>query len=89
MIFIRPLIVGDGGKLAKFSHAQYDSIRRSQQETFDDRSLVKPRDWAVLPEEQSFQRNLPIPLPQNIRMLMDQDRARSTTASGQAAVPAP
>ena len=89
MIFIRPLIVGDGGKLAKFSHAQYDRIRKSQQKTFDDRSLVEPRDWAVLPKEQSFQRNLPIPMPQNIRMLMDQDRARSTTASGQAAAPAP
>ena len=89
MIFIRPLIVGDGGKLAKFSHAQYDRIRKSQQETFDDRSLVKPRDWAVLPEEQSFQRNLPIPLPQNIRMLMDQDRARNTTASGQTAATTP
>ena len=89
MIFIRPLIVGDGGKLAKFSHAQYDRIRKSQQETFDDRSLVEPRDWAVLPEEQSFQRNLPIPLPQNIRMLMDQDRARNTTASGQTAATTP
>lgn len=89
MIFIRPLIVGDGGKLAKFSHAQYDRIRKSQQDTFDDRSLVNPRDWAVLPKEQSFQRNLPIPMPQNIRILMDQDRARDNTASGQAAATTP
>jgi len=89
MIFIRPLIVGDGGKLAKFSQSQYDRIRQSQRDTFDDRSLVNPRDWAVLPEEQSFQRNLPIPLPQNIRTLMEQDRARSTTASGQTAAAAP
>lgn len=84
MIFIRPLIVGDGGKLAKFSHAQYDRIRQSQKDTFDDRSLVDPRDWAVLPEEQSFQRNQPIPMPKNIQTLMEQDRARSKAASGQA-----
>lgn len=89
MIFIRPLIVGDGGRLAKFSHAQYDRIRQSQQDTYDDRSLIEPRDWAVLPDEQSFQRNLPIPIPQNIRTLMNQDRARSQTASGQTTASTP
>lgn len=82
MVFIRPLIIGDGGKLAKFSHAQYDRIRKSQQDAYDERSLVKPRDWAVLPQENSFQRNLPIPLPQNIQTLMNQDRVRRATASG-------
>ncbi|MBD3814770.1 MAG: hypothetical protein IE917_21725, partial [Betaproteobacteria bacterium] len=52
---------------------------------FDKRSLVKPRDWSVLSPEQDFQRNLPIPMPQNIETLMEQDRARSQTASGQTA----
>ncbi|OZB75037.1 MAG: type II secretion system protein GspD, partial [Halothiobacillus sp. 14-55-98] len=42
MIFIRPLIVGDGGKLSEFSSEQYNRIRQSQQDTFDKRSLVKP-----------------------------------------------
>ncbi|MDD4966848.1 type II secretion system secretin GspD [Halothiobacillus sp.] len=85
MIFIRPLIVGDGGKLSEFSREQYDRIRQSQQDTFDKRSLVKPRDWSVLSPEQDFQRNLPIPMPQNIQTLMEQDRARSQTGSGQTA----
>jgi general secretion pathway protein D len=85
MIFIRPLIVGDGGKLSEFSSEQYNRIRQSQQDTFDKRSLVKPRDWSVLSPEQDFQRNLPIPMPQNIQTLMEQDRARSQTANGQTA----
>ncbi|OZB84424.1 MAG: type II secretion system protein GspD [Halothiobacillus sp. 13-55-253] len=89
MIFIRPLIVGDGGKLSEFSREQYNRIRQSQQDTFDKRSLVKPSDWSVLSPEQNFQRNLPIPMPQNIQTLMDQDRARSQTASGQTAAPRP
>lgn len=83
MIFIRPLVINDNGKLAKFSQGQYQMIRESQQKTFDRRSLIDPRDWSVLPPEHSFQRNLPIPLPGNMQQLMDQDRARQTTASGQ------
>jgi general secretion pathway protein D len=83
MIFIRPLVINDNGKLAKFSQAQYQMIRDSQQKTFDSRSLIEPRDWSILPPERSFQRNLPIPLPGNMQQLMDQDRARLTTASGQ------
>lgn len=83
MIFIRPLVINDNGKLAKFSSAQYQMIRDSQQKTFDNRSLIQPRDWSILPPEQDFQRNLPIPLPGNMQQLMDQDRARQTTASGQ------
>lgn len=83
MIFIRPLVINDNGKLAKFSRAQYQMIRDSQQETFNSRSLIEPRDWSILPPERIFQRNLPIPLPGNMQQLMDQDRARQTTASGQ------
>lgn len=83
MIFIRPLVINDNGKLAKFSKAQYEMIRNSQKKTFDNRSLIEPRDWSILPPERSFQRNLPIPLPGNMQQLMDQDRARQTTASGQ------
>jgi general secretion pathway protein D len=83
MIFIRPLVINDNGKLAKFSNTQYQMIRDSQQKTFDNRSLIQPRDWSILPPEHSFQRNLPIPLPGNMQQLIDQDRARQTTASGQ------
>lgn len=82
MIFIRPLIINANGKLAKFSQEQYNRIRQSQRDTFDPRSLIDPKDWAVLPPEHSFQRNMPIPLPQNIQQLMEQDRAREATARG-------
>lgn len=82
MVFIRPLIINANGKLAKFSQEQYNRIRQSQRDTFDDRSLIDPKDWAVLPPEHSFQRNMPIPLPQNIQQLMEQDRAREATARG-------
>ena len=88
MIFIRPLVINDNGKLAKFSEDQYDRIRQSQQNTFDDRSLVHAKDWAVLPSLDSFQRNAPIPLPDNLAQLMAADRARQGRAAGQA-TPAP
>lgn len=81
MIFIRPLVINDNGKLAKFSRDQYDRIRQSQQDTFDDRSLVNARDWAVLPSMDSFQRNAPIPLPDNLAQLIAADRARHGSAT--------
>ena len=82
MVFIRPLIINANGKLAKFSQEQYNRIRQSQRDTFNPRSLIDPKDWAVLPPEHSFQRNMPIPLPQNIQQLLEQDRAREATARG-------
>ncbi len=90
MVFIRPLVINDNGKLAKFSEDQYNRIRQSQKNTFDDRSLVHARDWAVLPSLDSFQRNAPIPLPDNLAQLMAADRARQGMAAGSgAAMPAP
>ncbi|ANJ67429.1 type II secretion system protein GspD [Halothiobacillus diazotrophicus] len=84
MVFIRPLIIDANGKLAKFSQAQYARIRQSQRDIYDSRSLIDPKDWAVLPPEHSFQRNLPIPLPENIQQLMEQDRVREATLRGAA-----
>ena len=88
MVFIRPLVINDNGKLAKFSQDQYERMRQSQKDTFDDRSLVHAKDWAVLPSLDSFQRNAPIPMPDNLAQLMAADRAREGMAAGSAR-PAP
>jgi len=75
MVFIRPLIINNNGKLTRFSKKQYQRIRQSQISSWSDDSLGDPSDWSVLPPMKGFHRNMPLPLPQNIRDLMRMDQA--------------
>lgn len=80
MVFIRPLIVSDGGELTAFSDEQYRRMRGHQQAAWNDRSLGDPADWPVLPEKGGFLQNQPLPLPDNIETLMRMDAAGAEKA---------
>lgn len=74
MVFIRPLIINNRGKLTKFSKEQYRRMRKAQIASWSDDSLGDPSDWSILPSEKGFHRNMPVPLPDNLRDLMRMDQ---------------
>jgi hypothetical protein len=76
MVFIRPLIIGADGDLERFSTRQYQRMRDAQQSTWSEDALGEAGDWRVLPPLEDFLVNEPLPLPQNMDMLMRLDRAR-------------
>lgn len=74
MVFIRPIIINADGDLKHYSGNQYRRMRQAQRAAWSDEALGDASEWRVLPPQQDFLVNEPVPLPQNIEMLMRLDR---------------
>jgi general secretion pathway protein D len=81
MVFIRPIIVHSDGDLEHYSDSQYRRMRLAQRDAWSEQALGDAGDWRVLPPKDRFLVNEPVPLPQNIDMLMRLDRQQSENGS--------
>lgn len=77
MVFIRPIIVHSDGDLEHYSDSQYRRMRQAQRDAWSQQALGDAGDWRILPPKDRFLVNEPVPLPQNIDMLMRLDRQQS------------
>ena len=74
MIFIRPIVVRAKEDLDQFTRSQYERTRRAQESYYDDASLTRGEHWFLLPDMEGFVHNEPLPLPDNIEQMLEEDR---------------